>query len=74
MAATRIYRTAGLVLTEHEFMVPLDHDRPDGRQLTVFGREIGEVVDEIQRVFYFVRQLSNHRAATADLRQKRVFP
>ncbi len=45
MAAARIYRTAGLVLTEHEFMVPLDHDRPDGRQLTVFGREIGDSDD-----------------------------
>jgi pimeloyl-ACP methyl ester carboxylesterase len=42
MAAKRIYRAAGLVLTEHEFTVPLDHDRPDGLQLIVFGRKIGD--------------------------------
>jgi len=29
----------GMVLTEHEFRVPLDHDRPDGEHLTVFARE-----------------------------------
>jgi pimeloyl-ACP methyl ester carboxylesterase len=40
MAATGIYRAAGLLLTEHEFTVPLDHDRPHGRLLTLFGREI----------------------------------
>ena len=30
----------GLVLEEHEFDVPLDHDRPDGERLTVFAREV----------------------------------
>src|SRR3712207_8026489 len=30
----------GLVLTEHEFDVPLDHSRPDGEQITVFAREV----------------------------------
>jgi pimeloyl-ACP methyl ester carboxylesterase len=30
----------GLILTEHEFRVPLDHDRPDGEQLTLFAREV----------------------------------
>ena len=29
----------GLVLTEHEFEVPLDHSRPDGPKITVFVRE-----------------------------------
>ncbi|QRP49146.1 alpha/beta fold hydrolase [Amycolatopsis sp. FDAARGOS 1241] len=33
-------RVPGLVLTEHEFSVPLDHSRPDGEQLTVFAREV----------------------------------
>lgn len=32
----------GLVLTEHEFGVPLDHARPDGERITVFAREIAE--------------------------------
>lgn len=30
----------GMILTEHEFRLPLDHDRPDGEQLTVFAREV----------------------------------
>ena len=36
------YRTHGLVLTEHEFSVPLDHDRPDGESITVFAREVAD--------------------------------
>ncbi len=35
-------RVPGLVLTEHEFEVPLDHDRPDGEQITVFAREVAD--------------------------------
>ncbi|MFI6029777.1 alpha/beta fold hydrolase [Amycolatopsis magusensis] len=30
----------GLVLTEHEFAVPLDHARPGGERITVFAREV----------------------------------
>jgi pimeloyl-ACP methyl ester carboxylesterase len=37
-----IIRTAGLVLTEHEFSVPLDHDRPDGERISVFAREVAD--------------------------------
>ena len=32
----------GLVLTEHELSVPLDHARPDGAQITVFAREVAD--------------------------------
>jgi pimeloyl-ACP methyl ester carboxylesterase len=32
----------GLVLTEHEVSVPLDHARPDGERITVFAREVAE--------------------------------
>lgn len=32
----------GLVLTEHEFTVPLDHAEPDGEQLTLFAREVAD--------------------------------
>jgi pimeloyl-ACP methyl ester carboxylesterase len=32
----------GLLLTEHEFSVPLDHDRPDGERITVFAREVAD--------------------------------
>jgi pimeloyl-ACP methyl ester carboxylesterase len=35
-------RAPGLVLTEHEFEVPLDHDRPDGERITVFAREVAD--------------------------------
>jgi pimeloyl-ACP methyl ester carboxylesterase len=36
-------RTPGLVLTEHEFAVPLDHERPDGERITVFAREVADI-------------------------------
>jgi pimeloyl-ACP methyl ester carboxylesterase len=36
------YATRGLVLTEHEFAVPLDHARPDGERITVFAREVAD--------------------------------
>jgi pimeloyl-ACP methyl ester carboxylesterase len=36
------HRLTGLVLTEHEIPVPLDHARPDGEQITVFAREVAE--------------------------------
>jgi pimeloyl-ACP methyl ester carboxylesterase len=34
--------TPGLVLTEHEFQVPLDHARPDSETITVFAREVAD--------------------------------
>ena len=37
-----VVRPPGLVLTEHEFSVPLDHDRPDGDRITVFAREVAD--------------------------------
>jgi pimeloyl-ACP methyl ester carboxylesterase len=36
------YSTRGLVLTEHEFAVPLDHANPAGEQITVFAREVAD--------------------------------
>ncbi len=36
------YTTRGLVLTEHEFTVPLDHARADSAQIRVFAREIAD--------------------------------
>jgi len=35
-------RTRGLLLVEHEFEVPLDHDRPDGERIVVFAREVAD--------------------------------
>ena len=34
------FRHPGTVLTDHSFLVPLDHTRPDGDQIEVFAREI----------------------------------
>jgi pimeloyl-ACP methyl ester carboxylesterase len=39
---TATIATPGLVLTEHEFLVPLDHARPDGERITVFAREVAD--------------------------------
>ena len=36
------FATRGLLLTEHEFSVPLDHSRPDGERITVFAREVAD--------------------------------
>jgi pimeloyl-ACP methyl ester carboxylesterase len=35
-------KTAGLVLVEHEFQIPLDHSAPDGETITVFAREVAD--------------------------------
>jgi pimeloyl-ACP methyl ester carboxylesterase len=32
----------GLLLAEHEFSVPLDHERPEGEHITVFAREVAD--------------------------------
>jgi len=34
------HRLPGLVITDHEWQVPLDHAHPDGPRITVFGREV----------------------------------
>jgi pimeloyl-ACP methyl ester carboxylesterase len=34
------YRQPGTVLTDHTFRVPLDHSRPEGEQIELFGREV----------------------------------
>jgi pimeloyl-ACP methyl ester carboxylesterase len=44
------YRIPGLVLVEHEFSVPLDHDRPGGERITVFAREVA-APDGLDRPF-----------------------
>jgi pimeloyl-ACP methyl ester carboxylesterase len=34
------FRQPGTVLTDRTFRVPLDHSRPDGEQIEIFGREV----------------------------------
>jgi pimeloyl-ACP methyl ester carboxylesterase len=36
------HRLRGLVLTDHEISVPLDHAQPDGTQISVFAREVAD--------------------------------
>ena len=36
------FATRGLLLTEHEFSVPLDHSVQDGERITVFAREVAD--------------------------------
>ena len=40
MATT--HRIPGLVVTEHEVTVPLDHARPDGERITLYAREVAD--------------------------------
>ena len=35
-----VHRLPGIVLTDHEFKIPLDHMRPNGDKIIVFGREV----------------------------------
>ena len=44
------FRVPGLVLTEHQFRVPLDHARPEGEHITVFAREVADP-DGLDRPF-----------------------
>ncbi|MDQ4094753.1 MAG: alpha/beta hydrolase [Actinomycetota bacterium] len=37
-----VHHPTGLVTTEHEFSVPLDHTQPEGRKITVFAREVAD--------------------------------
>src|SRR6201998_837410 len=34
------YRQPGTVITERTFAVPLDHGKPGGEQIAIFGREV----------------------------------
>ena len=50
------HRLPGLVLTDHEFTVPLDHAKPDGETITVFAREIvvpGKEKDDLPWLVFF---------------------
>jgi pimeloyl-ACP methyl ester carboxylesterase len=48
------HRAPGLVLSEHEFEVPLDHSRPDGEKLTVFAREVVAPAREHEEIPWLV--------------------
>ena len=61
MAKTILAR--GLVFTEHEFSVPLDHSKPHGDRITVFAREVSDP-DGLHRPFLvFFQGGPGHEAA-----------
>jgi pimeloyl-ACP methyl ester carboxylesterase len=53
MAVT--YRAPGVVLTEREHTVPLDHDAPDGPTITVFTREVAVSGGEDRPLLLFLQ-------------------
>ncbi|MEV3859394.1 alpha/beta fold hydrolase [Streptomyces sp. NPDC050095] len=49
------YRQAGVVLTDRRFVVPLDHDAPDGERIELYAREAvatGRENDELPWLLY----------------------
>jgi pimeloyl-ACP methyl ester carboxylesterase len=48
------HRAPGLVLSEHEFEVPLDHTRPQDEKLTVFAREVVAPAREHEEIPWLV--------------------
>ena len=53
MAAT--YRAPGVILTEREHRVPLNHEAPDGREITVFTREVAAAGGEDKPYLVFLQ-------------------
>jgi pimeloyl-ACP methyl ester carboxylesterase len=49
------YRAPGVILTEREHVVPLNHASPDGRTLTVFTREVAAVGGEQRPYLVFLQ-------------------
>ena len=52
---TVTYRAPGVILTEREHQVPLDHGAPDGETITVFSREVAAVGGESRPYLVFLQ-------------------
>ncbi len=52
----------GLVLTEHEFTVPLDHAAPDGEAITIFAREVADPAGLDRPYLVFLQGGPGHEA------------
>ena len=61
--AARTYTTHGLVLTEHEFTLPLDHARPGGASIVVFAREIADPAGRDRPFLVFFQGGPGHEGA-----------
>jgi pimeloyl-ACP methyl ester carboxylesterase len=55
-------RTPGLIVTEHELSVPLDHADPDGEQITVFAREVADPDGRDRPFLVFLQGGPGHEA------------
>ena len=53
----------GLRLVEHELAVPLDHDEPDGEQITIFAREVADLDGLDRPLLLFLQGGPGHEAA-----------
>ena len=53
----------GLVLTDHEFTLPLDHDQPDGATIQVFAREVAHPEGRDRPFLVFLQGGPGHEAA-----------
>lgn len=60
---TVTFRVPGLVLTEHELSVPLDHARPDGERITIFMREVAAPDGRDRPYLVFLQGGPGHEAA-----------
>ena len=58
------YRLPGLELLDHYFKVPLDHAKPEGRQLDIFVREVRDLDPKsAEKPFLVFLQGKNPRAS-----------
>ena len=57
------HTTRGLVLTEHEFSLPLDHARPGGAAIGVFAREIADPDGRDRPFLVFLQGGPGHEGA-----------
>jgi len=60
---TQTFVTRGLVLTELEFSVPLDHAAPDGERITIFAREVADPDGRDRPLLVFFQGGPGHEAA-----------
>ena len=56
----------GLVITDHEFALPLDHARSDGETITVFAREVAAEDGRERPFLVFLQGGPGREAAAAD--------
>jgi pimeloyl-ACP methyl ester carboxylesterase len=59
------YAIPGLVLTEHEFSLPLDHAQPEGESIGVFAREIADPDGRDRPFLVFLQGGPGHEGARA---------